>query len=314
MRSLHVAAARVARAVAASAGTRITAVHVPARGAARVACDGVARAHPAAAAARLLSTTTASVGGAAESVAAAPAGVDSAAVEIMFTLRDRPGGLSSVLGVFSRHGVNLSHIESRPTKTFRDGIKAYEFRVDLEGRPGEDRVRWRGAPASGASAHRAAGAPAPRRWALSWRICNATWMVVPTSCHRVWCRGFRRTCERRGRRPAIQPCHRLVARAHMCDDARLGMPLRTSPLRCSSDIDHFSTKTLDAGAELEADHPGFHDAEYRERRRMIVNNATTYKHGSTGTTARCVRPRHSHDTPLAVRRRRVHPPRRLHGE
>ena len=34
-----------------------------------------------------------------------------------------------------------------------------------------------------------------------------------------------------------------------------------------------------AGAELEADHPGFHDAEYRERRRMIVHNASTYKHG-----------------------------------
>ncbi len=45
------------------------------------------------------------------------------------------------------------------------------------------------------------------------------------------------------------------------------------------DIDSFSTKTLDAGAELEADHPGFQDKEYRERRRRIVENAATYKLG-----------------------------------
>jgi len=46
-----------------------------------------------------------------------------------------------------------------------------------------------------------------------------------------------------------------------------------------ADIDQFSTKTLDAGAELESDHPGFNDTLYRERRRMIVHNASTYKHG-----------------------------------
>lgn len=47
----------------------------------------------------------------------------------------------------------------------------------------------------------------------------------------------------------------------------------------ASDIDEFSGKTLDAGAELESDHPGFSDAEYRERRRLIVRNATTYRYG-----------------------------------
>jgi hypothetical protein len=46
-----------------------------------------------------------------------------------------------------------------------------------------------------------------------------------------------------------------------------------------SDIDQFSTKTLDAGAELESDHPGFSDTEYRNRRRAIVEAALTYRHG-----------------------------------
>jgi len=45
------------------------------------------------------------------------------------------------------------------------------------------------------------------------------------------------------------------------------------------DIDSFSTKTLDAGAELEADHPGFSDAEYRARRRAIVEAAGSFRHG-----------------------------------
>lgn len=46
------------------------------------------------------------------------------------------------------------------------------------------------------------------------------------------------------------------------------------------DIDKFSTKTLDAGEDLEADHPGFSDAVYRERRKLIVHNALTYRHGT----------------------------------
>lgn len=49
--------------------------------------------------------------------------------------------------------------------------------------------------------------------------------------------------------------------------------------RRPSDIDELSQKTMDAGEELDADHPGFNDLEYRERRKAIVRNAQVYKYG-----------------------------------
>jgi phenylalanine-4-hydroxylase len=47
--------------------------------------------------------------------------------------------------------------------------------------------------------------------------------------------------------------------------------------RRPSDIDRFSQQTLDAGEELQSDHPGFNDPEYRERRAMIADIAKNYR-------------------------------------
>jgi len=44
-----------------------------------------------------------------------------------------------------------------------------------------------------------------------------------------------------------------------------------------SDLDRF--RTLEFGKELDADHPGFLDEEYRERRKKITDNASSYRHG-----------------------------------
>ncbi|HZA13190.1 MAG TPA: prephenate dehydratase [Myxococcaceae bacterium] len=59
----------------------------------------------------------------------APTGHDK--TSIAFTMdRDRPGGLHDVLGEFARRGINLSRIESRPTKR---AMGHYIFFVDFEG-------------------------------------------------------------------------------------------------------------------------------------------------------------------------------------
>lgn len=45
------------------------------------------------------------------------------------------------------------------------------------------------------------------------------------------------------------------------------------------ELDRIATRTLDAGAELSADHPGFHDAAYRRRRAHIDGLARAHRHG-----------------------------------
>jgi chorismate mutase/prephenate dehydratase len=58
----------------------------------------------------------------------APSGLDK--TSLMFSLRDQPGFLHHVLGVFARHGINLTRIESRPS---RSGLWDYMFFVECEG-------------------------------------------------------------------------------------------------------------------------------------------------------------------------------------
>jgi phenylalanine-4-hydroxylase len=49
--------------------------------------------------------------------------------------------------------------------------------------------------------------------------------------------------------------------------------------RRRGDLDAFTHKTLDAGDQLESDHPGFTDAAYRARREAIVKNARFFRNG-----------------------------------
>lgn len=58
----------------------------------------------------------------------APSGIDKSS--IMFSTTNRPGALHQVLAAFEQHRINLTRIESRPS---RQGKWAYSFFVDVEG-------------------------------------------------------------------------------------------------------------------------------------------------------------------------------------
>lgn len=50
---------------------------------------------------------------------------------IVFSLHDdRPGGLYGILGIFAEFSINLSKIESRPSK---QGLNKYVFFINFEG-------------------------------------------------------------------------------------------------------------------------------------------------------------------------------------
>ncbi|HEX5850865.1 MAG TPA: prephenate dehydratase [Rubrobacter sp.] len=57
---------------------------------------------------------------------------------VVFSVKDRPGVLKDALSAFSEQGINLTRIESRPS---RKRAWTYVFFADLLGHPDEDRVR-----------------------------------------------------------------------------------------------------------------------------------------------------------------------------
>ena len=58
-----------------------------------------------------------------------PSGKDKTSL-VIYLERDRPGALFSILQEFARRSINLTRIESRPS---RKGLGDYYFYIDLEG-------------------------------------------------------------------------------------------------------------------------------------------------------------------------------------
>ncbi len=131
-------------------------------------------------------------------------------VSLLIELADCPGALEAVLHHFSRHGVNLTHIESRPAHEGR-----FDFYVDCEGRRGEPAVE-----------------------------------------------------------AVIAALEKTTLKLLVLDDRRVPwFP------RHVSELDRIANNTLEAGSDLQSDHPGFHDPAYRARRAMIDELARGYAHG-----------------------------------
>jgi chorismate mutase / prephenate dehydratase len=56
---------------------------------------------------------------------------------VVFSVKDRPGILKDALSAFSNEGINLTRIESRPS---RRRMWTYVFFADFRGHPEEERV------------------------------------------------------------------------------------------------------------------------------------------------------------------------------
>ena len=60
----------------------------------------------------------------------APTGNDRTSIAFTFSDEDKPGQVFRALGEFAKRGINLSKIESRPSK---ESLGRYVFLVDLDG-------------------------------------------------------------------------------------------------------------------------------------------------------------------------------------
>lgn len=65
-----------------------------------------------------------------------PTGADKTTL-VLFQRDDRPGGLLGLLEQFAARGINLTRLESRPTKA---SLGSYCFSIDLEGHVADERV------------------------------------------------------------------------------------------------------------------------------------------------------------------------------
>uniref|UniRef100_A0A7S1TH46 phenylalanine 4-monooxygenase n=1 Tax=Compsopogon caeruleus TaxID=31354 RepID=A0A7S1TH46_9RHOD len=149
-------------------------------------------------------------------------GMSSGLVSISVTLADRPGALKRVLSLFDERSVNLSRIESRPSR--RAGRGFYDILV-------ESRVEVENEKAAVAGA-------VGKLEGLGYSI--------------------------------------TLLNRETDTVGGVGVPWFPRRLR---DLDEFADHVLSFGSELESNHPGFLDEQYRERRRAIAERAKSFRTG-----------------------------------
>ena len=82
--------------------------------------------------------------------------------------------------------------------------------------------------------------------------------------------------------PKVQACISELKQNHVRGQLlRVAAPIVPWFPRKLSELDQFSRSTLDAGDELQSDHPGFTDPVYRARRTEIAQIAREYKSGQS---------------------------------
>lgn len=162
---------------------------------------------------------------------------------LVFSLDEEVGALGRALKIFEAEGVNLTHIESRPST--QPG-KQYEFLVEVPNR-------------------RAAGFQ--RAYKTLKERCSSLHLFVQEE-----------PASNGDARAGIPPLGVRRRKVSLSVTAAESMPWFPRRIK---DLDRFATRVLSYGAELDSDHPGFTDPVYRERRKYFADIAISYRHGET---------------------------------
>ena len=114
-----------------------------------------------------------------------------------------------------------------------------------------------------------------RRSARRWPLWRAKW-TSPTPLRVPPAASFLNLCQSHSSLHIRYLATYTKPRCVWCsrDLRTLAVPWYPSKI---SELDRYASRVLSFGAELEADHPGFTDPTYRERRRMVADIAIKYR-------------------------------------
>lgn len=173
---------------------------------------------------------------------------------LIFAVPHSVGSLEKALSIFSRHGVNLTKIESRPNASrLLQNHGSSPIGVDDDGGVSDDHNvddSMRSSPRIFDS----------RRGS---RVYDFQVNVDPHVSNDV-----------------VQTAVQELLQSRTCVNVTFlgGEQIPWFP-RNIKDLDLFNHQVLEAGGELQSDHPGFSDKEYRSRREMIAEIAMNYNQG-----------------------------------
>jgi tryptophan 5-monooxygenase len=164
---------------------------------------------------------------------------------IVFSLKNQVGGLVRALRIFQEMGVDVKHIESRRSKRRENEFEIY---VDIDC---EDPI------------------------VMSQLVHHLRHEVDGRTLEE-----FERKASQKGSSGQVIKRQKSLLSAQKSfednDSLLEGFPWFPKVI---ADLDVTANRVLMYGVELDADHPGFKDQVYRERRVYFVDLATRYKHG-----------------------------------